>query len=97
MGLNEFLLWLATSAGASVAVSWVLERIPAYVNILVAETKRWIFFGACLVLSLASYLVLTYVPVDVLQAMVPYFGILASTFASVFIGSGFHSVDKLPK
>lgn len=97
MGLNEFLLWLATSAGASVVTSWILERIPAYAKIVVSETKRWIFFGACVVLSLTSYLVLTYVPAEVLQSLVPFFGIIASSFASVFIGSGFHSVDKLPK
>lgn len=95
MTLNDFLLWLAGSAGASVAASWILERIPKYVNIAVAETKRWIFFVCCLVLSGGAYAIITYVPTDILNALAPWFGLLAATFVSVFTGSSFHKVDKI--
>lgn len=95
MGLNEFLIWLASSAGASAVASWILERIPAYAKIAVAETKRWIFFGACVVVSVGSYLVMTYVPESVLESIVPFFGLVAAVFISVFTGSGFHKIDKL--
>jgi len=79
MELKDFLLWLAGSSGASIAMSWILERIPAYVQIAVAETKRWIFFGACVLMSASAYAVITYVPANV----------------SVFTGSGFHKVDRI--
>lgn len=95
MGLTDFLLWMGGSAGASLAASWILERIPAYVNIVVSETKRWIFFGVCVLLSGGSYAVITYVPSDVLQSIAPWFGLVASVFISVFTGTGFHKVDKL--
>lgn len=95
MSLSDFLLWLTGSAGAAVVASWVLERIPAYVKIAVAETKRWIFFAVCLVLSSGAYAVVTYVPADVLQALAPWFGLIAATFISVFTGSGFHKIDKI--
>ena len=95
MGLTDFLVWLASSAGASAVASWILERIPAYAKIAVAETKRWIFFGVCALLSVGAYVVITYVSPSVLQAIMPFFGLVAATFVSVFTGSGFHKVDKL--
>ena len=95
MGLNEFLMWLGGTAGASAVASWLLERIPAYVAIASAEVKRWVFFAVCLVLALTSYGVLTYVPAEALRSVAPVFGLIASTFLAVFTGSGFHKVDKL--
>jgi len=95
MELKDFLLWLAGSSGASIAMSWILERIPAYVQIAVAETKRWIFFGACVLMSASAYAVITYVPANVLESLAPWFGLIAATFVSVFTGSGFHKVDRI--
>jgi len=95
MGINDFLLWLATSAGASAVASWILERIPAYVKIAVATTKQWIFFGVCVLLAGGSYAIVTYVPADVLSALAPWFGMVAAVFLSVFTGTGFHKIDKL--
>jgi hypothetical protein len=95
MGLNDFLMWLATSAGASAVASWVLERIPAYAKIVSAEVKRWWFFLACVLMSVGSYCVLTYVPASVLQSVAPFFALIAATFVGVFTGTGFHKVDKL--
>jgi Na+/proline symporter len=97
MNLSDFLIWLATSAGASSVASWVLERIPKYAALASAEAKRWIFFGVCAVLSCGSYAIITYVPSSVLQSLAPWFGLIASTFASIFIGTSFHKVDKLDK
>lgn len=96
MDLNEFLLWLASSAGSSAVASFILERITKYQS-LAADVKQWVFFGVCLVLSVTSYLVLTYVPVEVLEAVKPYFGLIASTFISVFLGTAFHKLDKTNK
>jgi hypothetical protein len=97
MALNDFLMWLVGSAGASAVASWVLERIPAYAKIAVAETKRWIFFGACVILSIGAYVVVTYVPASFLESLAPFFGLVAATFISVFTGSGFHKIDKIDK
>ena len=97
MALNDFLMWLASTAGASAVASWILERIPKYANLVSAEVKRWIFFATCLVMSVGSYCVLTYVPADVLQSIAPFFGLVAACFVGVFTGTGFHKVDKLDK
>jgi hypothetical protein len=95
MELNDFLALLLTAGGAAAVASWVLERIPAYASIAVAETKRWVFFGVCAILALGSYCVITFVPPATLQAITPYFAILASVFSSVFFGTSFHNADKL--
>jgi hypothetical protein len=96
MQLNDFLSWMATSVGASVVASFILEKIPAFTN-LTAEIKKWIFFGVCAVLAVGSYLTLTYVSVEILTAVAPYFGLIATIFASVFGGESFHKVNKLVK
>ena len=95
MSLNDFLMLLLTAGGAALVASWVLERMKWYKAIVNPENKRWVFFGACVVLSLGSYCVITFVPPYVLLAIAPYFAIVAAVFSSVFFGSAFHDKDKL--
>jgi putative flippase GtrA len=94
MDFIEFLKWVGTSAGASVVSSFILERI-AWFQSLASESKKWIFFGICSVLSVGAYCVLTYVPVEILSAVAPFFGLIASVFVSVFVGEKYHETDKL--
>ena len=95
MTINDFLMLLLTAGGAALVASWVLERMKWYKAIVNPENKRWVFFGACVVLSLGSYCVITFVPAAILLAIAPYFAIVASVFSSVFFGSAFHDKDKL--
>ena len=96
MNINQALLWILNSGGAAIILSFILERIPKYTD-LEAETKRWIFFGGSFVISVLAYLVLTYVSVDVLNQIAPYFALLYSTFLANFGGTLFHSYDKNTK
>jgi putative flippase GtrA len=89
MDLNDFLMWAASSGGASVIASFILERIPAF-QALKVELKKWYFFGACSALSVGSFCVLTYVPAEVLNQIAPFFALIAVNFASVFVGEAFH-------
>jgi len=93
MDLTSFLTWLGSSGGNAIVASWVLERLAWYQKQTV-EVKQYVYAGAVFVLSLAAYLVLTYVPVDVVNAIAPYFAIAYVTFTSVFAGKSFHKVDK---
>ena len=93
MDINAFLLWVLNAGGAAAIVSFILERIPSYTD-LTAEAKRWIFFGASFVVSIAAYAVLTYVPADVIAQIAPFFALLYATFIANFSGTVFHSVDK---
>ena len=96
MGLNEFLLWLGSASGASGVASFILERIPAF-HKLASEAKQWVYFFVCLVLSVGSYSIITYVPADILEQIAPFFALVAAVFASVFLGSVFHQYDKIEK
>lgn len=93
MELIEFLTWIGSSGGNAIIASWIFERIPQF-QALESSAKQWIYFAAVLVLSLASYVVLTYVPKPVLDGLAPVFGMLYSTFVAVFAGTAFHKVDK---
>lgn len=93
MNLNELLVWLGTSGGSTMAVSWILEQIPSF-QLLSSVAKKWIFFGMCLVLALGGYLILNFVPQETLLAIQPYFNIVIMVFVTNFIGEGFHKVSK---
>lgn len=96
MTLQEFLVWAANSGGAAMVVSFILERVPQFKD-LAAETKRWVFFGASFAVTVIAYLVLTYVPQEVLLNMAPYFALFYSLFIANFGGSAFHLLDKEAK
>ena len=93
MNFNELLVWLGTSGGSTLAVSWILEQIPAF-QLLTPVAKKWLFFVMCLVVSLGGYAVLNFVPASTLEAISPYFNIVIMVFISNFLGTGFHKVTK---
>ena len=92
MSLQEFLVWLV-SGGSIVAVSWLAEK-SAWFQGLGKESKEYVIYGASVALSFGAYAVNTYVSPDVLNQLAPLFGILATTFGSIFLGRMFHSFRK---
>ncbi len=95
MNISQFLVWLG-GAGCVIAASWILERFPKYQE-LGAVAKQWIFFAVAAVLGIGAYVVATYVPVNVLEAIAPYFTIIAAVFSYQFLGTAFHKVDRLDR
>ena len=93
MDIYDFVVWFGSVAGSSIVASFLLERW-AYFKGLASEAKMWVSFGSMALLGILSHLTLTYVPAETLQAIAPYFAILASAFTSVFSGSLFHRFDK---
>jgi hypothetical protein len=96
MTLHDFLLWLANSGGGAVVVSWVLEQLSWYQN-MVAKTKQLVFFGITLLVTVAGFAVVAYVPQVTLDAIAPYFGLVYATFVSIFLGTAFHNTTKIDK
>ena len=97
MDLFMWLAWLFQSGGSVLVASWILERIPAYVDLVVAETKKYIFWGLSFLLSALAFALVTYVPREVLESIAPYFGFAYGTFAVIFLGEAFHFFDKEKK
>jgi hypothetical protein len=93
MELNQFLVWLFGGGGAIVAVSFVAERIPQF-QALTSQVKQIVMFVACALVSCGAYAVVTFVPANIMSQIVPWFGIVASTFVTLFVSKNFHQVDK---
>ena len=93
MGIKEFIIWLG-GGGFIMATSFILERIPWYQK-LSAQIRDWVFFGAAGVIGCAAVAIATYVPVDVLNGLAPFFGVIFAVFSYVFLGKVFHRNDKL--
>ena len=94
MSVNEFLNWIIVSGGGIIAASWILERL-AWFQAQTSDIKEFCLFGFAAVISIAAYLVLTYVPAEVIVAIEPYFMIIGGLFSTIIIGKAFHKVDKI--
>jgi len=92
MDFMGILIWLM-GGGCIIASSWLLERFAWY-QTLASKTREIVFFCVSVLFGIGAFLVSSYVPADVIQAITPYFVIVASTFSYVFLGKGFHIVDK---
>lgn len=94
MDLMQFLTWLASAAGATAFLSFVAERIPAF-QTLSAGAKGYVMLGGSIVIALAAFAVITYVPPAVLDQLKPWFqvvyGVVAAWLASQFA----HKADPL--
>jgi len=81
MSINEFLSWVVYSGGGAILVSKLLELIPAF-QTLASQLKWWINLVGVLVVVGGFYAVLTYVPVDLLATIDPWFKLLSAIVIS---------------
>jgi hypothetical protein len=95
MDLNSFLIWLS-GAGALVAASWVLGQFGWYVA-LAEKAKQWIFFALAVLLGGGSFAIVKYVPQATLDAIAPYFLIVAFAFIAIFINKTYTLVKAFGK
>lgn len=91
--LLEFLQWIVYGGGGAIAISWILEQLNWYQE-KPANQKRNIFFGFVSAFTVLTYVVLNYVPASTLEAIAPYFGLIAVAFLNTYIGTGYHNVSK---
>jgi hypothetical protein len=96
MTLIEALNWLLNSGGGAVVASFILELIPWY-QAQTPAAKKYIFFGVSAVVTVGAYLVLTFVPKEILDAIAPYFALLYGVAASALFGTAYHKATKLDK
>jgi drug/metabolite transporter (DMT)-like permease len=94
MNLTTFLTWLFASGGCIIAASWVLGQFKGYVA-LADNVKNWIFFAVAAVFGGGGYALITYLPASVVNAVEPYFLIVAGVFAYVFINKAYTKLVNL--
>jgi hypothetical protein len=90
--LNMFLQWLIGGGGSIMAVSWLLERM-AWFQALTSDQRDYVIFGLAAGVGCGALAVVNYVPATVLDAIAPYFLVLASVFVTVFLAKTFHKAD----
>ena len=95
MDLTQVITWLVNSGGGTAVASWILEQIPWYGNLEVSK-KRGVFFGVSVLITLLGYFAIMYLPPEWIEKATPIFGIVYASFASIFLGTGFHKVTKSP-
>lgn len=91
--LFDLLSWLIYSGGAILAASWVLDKIPAFVA-AAEETRKYVNMGASIVLALAAYAVITYVPPSVFAVLDPWFKIAAGIIVLYSAQQTVHQLTK---
>ena len=91
--LSDFLVWLATGGGAAVAISKIGEMIPWFVA-LPSNTKKIVQYGLSALVGCAAFAVMSYAPPEVLDAIAPYFAILASLVVPIFLNQSYHSIVR---
>lgn len=90
--ITEFLTWLATSAGASVAFAFITERLSVFQS-LSSRAKEIVHLVGPIAFALIAYAVLTYVPAEVLAQLAPIFQIVAAGVTAWVAGQVGHTFD----
>lgn len=92
--MNEFFSWILLSGGSISVVSFLVERVEKF-QMLLPEQKEYVFFGLSAVVAVGAYLVMNFVPVEILALVDPYFKIVAGLFSTIIVSKMFHSADKI--
>ena len=96
MSINDFLVFLASAGGASAALSFIAERLPAF-QTLAAGTKALVHLGGSLLIALGAWAVLTYVPADQLAQLAPVFQVVYGIVGAWMANQVAHSQDPAAK
>ena len=64
MDQTQFITWLASGGGAAVALAFIAERLPAFQKFSPGG-KSYAILAGSLIIALAAYAYLAYVPPDV--------------------------------
>jgi uncharacterized membrane-anchored protein len=92
--LLPFLQWLVYAGGSILIGSWILEHIPAFIN-LQPDIKKLIAIVVNVALSLGFYAVMVYVPADIMVQLAPWFTVAAGTIVLYSGGQVVHKLTKL--
>lgn len=92
MDAQQILTWLASSAGYSAVLAFVSERVPAFQK-LTSDQKQLFHLAGSLVIALAAYVVLNYVPPETLVQLKPIFVLVSGVLGTWMAGQIAHNQD----
>lgn len=94
--IMNYVAWLATAGGAGVAVSWLLERIPAFQR-LTSVYRQLISFTAIMVVVLVANAIPQLwqsVPVEFQSQLVAFFDLFVRSGLALLAVETFHQATK---
>lgn len=92
MSVQEFFTFLASSAGATAALSFIAERIPAFQKLAPGSKSLYMLVGSLLIAGTA-YAVLTYVPPETLAQIAPAFQLVYGIVGAWMANQIAHKAD----
>jgi len=92
MDAQQFLTWLLSAGGYSAALAFITERIPAFQKLTPANKQLFHLVGS-LIIALAAYAALTYLPKETLDAAKPFFVIISGVLGTWMTGQIAHNAD----
>ena len=96
MTLLEFITWLGTSTGATVALSFLTERWPYFQTLSPLAKKVTHVLGASLLavlVLLAQAYLIPLIPAETLTLLGNLFLVVAGIIGPYLAGQGFHAID----
>lgn len=89
----QFLTWLGTNGAFSTVIAIVLERWPGWAT-MKSDTKSFITLAVAILLGLASYALVRWVPAGVVNELEPWYQVIVGA-VTIYLGSQYaHSTFK---
>jgi len=92
MSIEQFLMFLAGAGGAAAAFAFIAERVPAF-QAVPSHHKSLVVLAGSLVIALAAWSVLAYVPAATLDEIAPVFQIVYGVAGAWIASQVAHKAD----
>lgn len=94
LNIRDVLIWLYASGGSSAILSVVFERWDKF-QALSSTEKEEAFTYYSIFLSLVAWMIVSWVPVYILNALAVPFTIVVGTLATALFGKLVHKTDNI--
>lgn len=94
LNIKDVFIWLYASGGSSAVLSVVFERWDKF-QALSPKDKEYTFVYYSIFLSLCAWMVVSWVPVEILNTLAVPFTIVVGTLATALFGKLVHKADNI--
>lgn len=92
--ISQWLVTIGAGIGVAPLLSWILERMGWFQEID-SSAKQFIVFVSSAIISVCAFLVLKYVPANILKDIEPIVGIVVAAFTTFYGTQLSHATRKV--